>query len=212
LGLGLLCLAGCGLADYEARMAESQKRLQRTEEENAVLDEPLVMPTEVKDGVSLPLGNVFLRPPRGINKDSNNEAREQFFYAYPLRPTAAQPFSKMEIAFGPKNVEQDFGEVMFGYFQRLGKMDRKQPFQPPGRTLQFDVVEVELGQDRYVSVNVPRGIARSMALIYYYKIPANQKGSIQRVIQISLSTFGSDADVLKQQMAYQQGLRWTAPR
>jgi hypothetical protein len=193
-------------------MAESQKRLQRAEEENRVLDRPLVMPTEVENGVSVPLGNLFVRPPRGINDVSDNEPRDAIFYTYLPRPgSTAAPFSKMELAFGPKNKEQDFAEVVFGYFQRLGPLERTQrPIQSLGRTVQFDVAEVKLDRGAVASVNVPRGVSRSVALVYY--ILPNQKPIAQRTIQSSLETFACDGDVLKQHIAYQQGLRWSGLR
>jgi hypothetical protein len=106
-GLLLCCavLPGCGLADYEARMAEAQERVKRFERENSLLDEPLDIPTHkvtVKspDGQTfedqVPVARVFLRPPRGISKTAKNKdkAPGALFYQYPSRdaePNAAAP-------------------------------------------------------------------------------------------------------------------------
>jgi hypothetical protein len=59
--LVLLCLAGCGLGDYEARMLDAQKRGSVGEAERGLqanLDDPLQLPREAQE--------LFLRPPKGV--------------------------------------------------------------------------------------------------------------------------------------------------
>ena len=59
----LLALTGCGLADYEKKMREADARVQRFDEENRLLGDPLTLPTD-----HAPPVDVFLRPPRGVSK------------------------------------------------------------------------------------------------------------------------------------------------
>jgi hypothetical protein len=209
LGLGFLLLAGCGLADYEAKMAESQNRLQRFQEENKVLDEPLKMPNRLKDGEVVSAGNVFLRPPKGIKEVAEATPREEVFFTYlPRAGTAAGPFSRIEIAFGPEQQDKDFSEVVFGHFQGRGEMTRtRREVQSMGRRVVFDSGDVKMGQAGHISINMPRGCSRSVALIYY--ILPNQNPLAQPIIKTSLETFGCDADVAKQREADEKNLkRW----
>jgi hypothetical protein len=101
-GLWSLCaaLAGCGLTDYEARMAEAQARVARFDEENRQLDAPLSIPTraekvKVKENdkekevvVQKPLAEVFLRPPKGISRTAMNKDKPigGLLYRYPEAP------------------------------------------------------------------------------------------------------------------------------
>lgn len=68
----LVFAGGCGLADYEKRIDEQKEYLQRFDEENELLGQPLEMPTRtVKDDKGLRLETplpleFFLRPPKGI--------------------------------------------------------------------------------------------------------------------------------------------------
>jgi hypothetical protein len=98
-------LAGCGLDDYEKRMAEAQARVQRFDLENQVLDGPLEIPTRIvrtKQGdqeikTEVPIIEVFLRPPKGISrtiavvknpntgKDEKERPRGGFLYRYPRK-------------------------------------------------------------------------------------------------------------------------------
>jgi hypothetical protein len=213
LGLGLLLLAGCGLADYEAKMAESQKRLERIEKENKVLDRPLMMPTREEEGLSVSVGNIFVRPPRGIKEIADPNPRNVVFYVYGPRPEGASVhFSKMELAFAPEGKEEKFSEWVFGDFQGRGEVRRTQrQVQVSGKQVNFDVGEVNLGQFGFISINVPRGCSRPVALIYYL-LPNAKPVEFQPVIQISLETFGCDGDVAKQMDAYQKGLRWSGLR
>jgi hypothetical protein len=72
--LGLLLAAGCGLGDYEALMDAERARLKVFDEENLLLDKPLLMPVNLdpKEGKlaeqpALLRIKVFLRPPKGVS-------------------------------------------------------------------------------------------------------------------------------------------------
>lgn len=88
-GLLLLAipLAGCGLSEYERHMAEEQKRLDRLEEENKVLGDPLEYPNTRKDGdKTVYTASVFLRPPRGAENTKRYASPDlPLLYHYPVR-------------------------------------------------------------------------------------------------------------------------------
>src|SRR5258707_15411387 len=85
-GLLLMLVSGCGVGAYESKMLEAQARMKRFEEESALLDPaPLVIPqVEKKDGGKVPIANIYLRPPRGVNSEAANAAdpRLRLFYTY----------------------------------------------------------------------------------------------------------------------------------
>src|SRR5262249_5961235 len=72
--LGLLLAAGCGLGEYEQLMNKERDRLREFEDENRLLDKPLLMPVNLdpKEGKleeqpALLRIKVFLRPPKGVS-------------------------------------------------------------------------------------------------------------------------------------------------
>ncbi len=74
LGLVLVSLLGCGLADYEDKMRQTRTKLKYFDEEKRLLDEPVELPTrKVKDASGPgfhdePLAPIYFRPPMGIGK------------------------------------------------------------------------------------------------------------------------------------------------
>src|SRR5690349_5176332 len=60
----ILLAPGCGLADYEKKMAQAEARLQRFEDESRVLDVPLSVPLRPprEPGGKPTAFNLFLRP------------------------------------------------------------------------------------------------------------------------------------------------------
>src|SRR5258708_7608333 len=95
----LLAACGCGLGDYEGKMTAAQERLKRFEEEFRLLDGPLSVPTVEVKGSRVPVANLFLRPPRGIatQADNENDPRGRLLYTFRAR---SGPFAWMELAFG----------------------------------------------------------------------------------------------------------------
>src|ERR1700687_1458874 len=77
LAVALLALSpvGCGLADYEAKMAEEQARVRRIEEENKNLEDPVDIPSPPqKENDKDPRPpDFFFRPPKGIGRTANEK-------------------------------------------------------------------------------------------------------------------------------------------
>jgi hypothetical protein len=63
---GALLLAGCGLSDYLGQQSSEASRLQRWDEENKLLGDPLAMPEFPKKDGKAQTWDVFLRPPSGV--------------------------------------------------------------------------------------------------------------------------------------------------
>jgi hypothetical protein len=94
------CSAGCGLSDYEAKMAAEQARALRIEEENKFLDEPLGVPEKPEKDNDNRHADFFLRPPKGITRSVNKEPYGHLLYVYPS--TGSGNFEQVYIGFGKK--------------------------------------------------------------------------------------------------------------
>src|SRR5438876_4907175 len=95
----LVLVAGCGLAEYEAKMAEEQERLRYVDEENKWLEGPLRWPEKRetdKDGKGVPPSEIFLRPPRGIALAPDERPIGGLLYRY--RGSANPEVSEMFVA------------------------------------------------------------------------------------------------------------------
>jgi hypothetical protein len=76
LFVALLALTGCGVADYEKKMQDAEVRIQRFDQENRLLGNPLTFPP-------LPNGSPapdFLRPPLGIASVSQKDEAPPYHY------------------------------------------------------------------------------------------------------------------------------------
>ncbi len=78
-GLFAVAASGCGLGEYEAKLVEQQRRLERFDRENKDLGGPLELPT-VKD--EPPPVDVFLRLPKGVQTQPENKETPSPFYQY----------------------------------------------------------------------------------------------------------------------------------
>lgn len=194
----LLLAAGCGVSEYEAKMQETQRRVQRFDEESKLLDSPLTIPTPpAKDKNAPPPPLLFVRPPRGILPSANNEKepRNRILYTFPAKGVnAAGPFINMEVAVGDKS--KDFEAEVLRSFSPSGNLTQKQrQFKPPGRDpLTFQSTEFEEGQGHY-SVNLWRGQDHQVALVY--SIQRGQREKAAKALDASLESFAVGKDVGK---------------
>ena len=62
----MLATTGCGVADYEKKMQEAEVRIQRIDEENELLGDPLLVPATAQWTAAA----LFLRPPQGVDRPS----------------------------------------------------------------------------------------------------------------------------------------------
>jgi hypothetical protein len=189
----LLCalLGGCGLSDYEAQMKDTQARLQELDATNKLLDEPLVVPGS----------DVFIRPPRGIQKAPEGEPREGLLYHYPTRGSGAGPFLFVEVAVADAK-RADFGAEVLRRYPAAGDVLAFKPGTPRpagrGTPPKFDTHEFD-GDDATYSVNVYKGEKAQVAVAF--AITKGQRAAADVALNRSLESlaFGPDADRLRQE-------------
>jgi hypothetical protein len=197
---GIVFVSGCGLADYEKKMAQAEARLQRFEDESRVLDIPLSVPLRPakKPGGKPTAFNLFLRPPKGINNTAENEKepRNRLLFSYrPRGRTATGPFTLVELAIGDK--ETEFRAEVLGSFSGSGNTTSSvRALRPPGREpLTFETTEFDDGQHFY-SVNFWKNQTNQVAIVYW--VASAQKSQATTPIKMSLETFGFGIDAVKQ--------------
>jgi hypothetical protein len=188
--LGLL-LAGCGLAEYEARMKETQARLQEYDQTNKLLDEPVVLPG----------ADLFFRPPRGILKAAEGEPRDGLLYHYPARPSGTGPFLFVELAVVPSR--PGFAAEVLRHYSvadQLVAFAPGNPRPPEHRTPpQFDTREFE-GDDATYSVNVYQGAA-SQAVVTF-AVVKGRRAAADAALNRSLESLGLGADAERLRQEY----------
>ncbi len=149
-GLFLGTVLGCGLADYEDKMKQSQKKLERFDEEVRALDEPIQLPKKkVKDKDKgereEPIALIFLRPPRGIQPKASKP--EGDLYRFPrapqpgqqpaptpgATPSASSPF--LDVCVVWKSDKEDPDNFARSILQRFPSKDGKPLSTPPDREI-----------------------------------------------------------------------------
>jgi hypothetical protein len=189
----LLCLplSGCGLADYESQMRETQARLQELDHTNKLLDEPVVVPG----------ADLFLRPPRGIQKAPEGEPRDGFLFHYPTRGSGAGPFLFVEVAVAEAK-RPDFAAEVLRHYPAAGQVLAFAPGTPrpvDHRTPpKFDTHEFD-GDEATYSVNVYKGEKAQVAVTF--AIARGQRAAADVALNHSLKSlaFGPDADRLRRE-------------
>lgn len=171
-------------------MRETQARLQELDATNKLLDEPLVVPGS----------DVFLRPPRGVQKTPEGELRDGLLYHYPTRGSIAVPFLSVEVAVGDAK-RADFGAEVLRHYPAAGEVAHFAPGtpRPPGRSTppKFDTHEFD-GDEATYSVNVYKGEKAQVAVTF--AITKGQRPAADVALNRSLESlaFGADADRQRQ--------------
>ncbi len=188
----LLLAAGCGVSEYEKKMEETQRRVKQFEETSKLLDGPLTIPSPAAKEKGAPAPpQLFLLPPRGIQRTASNEKepRNRILYTFPPRGAAsAGPFLNVEVAVAEKS--KDFEtEVIRSYGPSGHLKQQKLRFDPPGReAVTFQSTEFEEGQAQY-SVNVWEGPNHQVAIVY--AIQRGQREKAEAALKKSLESFAA---------------------
>jgi hypothetical protein len=213
----VLPLCGCGLADYEAKMIDAQKRAQRLEEEARNLDEPLNMPTKKeKTGdveVEVPVADVFLRPPRGIGPTPDKNPVNSLIYRYGPRTAAptvpgtpassAKSFADIVavgLAFG--NNRPDFTKEVLNAFQPAGQVTRaNREVHHPDRPAVSVLEALEFDDARFsYSVYVGQGGTTQVAVVYW--ITKGHRSAVSTPLTFSLESLALGFDTFAARQAY----------
>ena len=177
-----LAAAGCGLSDYEKKMQEADARLQRFDAENALLGEPLALPT---GDAALP-ADLFLRPPKGIAK--NPEDPKQAPLRYPAKDGVC---TELYLWVGAK--DDDAAKLKQRVQAWLGQADVGwQPYvaQPPyGRpAVTFDWAQVVPANAAVFRAYVrPTASGAPVALVFKLAQPA--PSNADEALKMSLETY-----------------------
>jgi hypothetical protein len=193
-----LAVAGCGLSEYEALSLETQARVQRLNEENRVLGEPLKIPPS-KDDPDEPLARVFLRAPRGISREADASPRGGMMYTYPAQQTA-RDYVRVELAFG--SAQKDFAAAVLRNFEATASpTPRERQVQPPGRKSPstFTVHEFDDLQTSY-SINIYDQGHTQVAVVFC--LAKGRRDAVRKALDLSLESLAVDGDASAARKAY----------
>jgi hypothetical protein len=196
--LGLL-LAGCGVADYEARMKETQQRIKQYEEESKVLGAPVGLPSAKNEsGQLMTVASFALRLPLTVSNKPSPEARGGLYYDYMpavIPPMTAYPW--VSVAFG-KADDAKFAEAVMKWFTATGPVNVTQHttrLKVPFTRTTFE------NETHWHSINLYKGTSQQMVIIYV--VPKDKAQQAARAIDLSLDTFGIESTLNAAQKAYQ---------
>jgi hypothetical protein len=189
---GLLLSAGCGLQDYEAKMAFAQEHIEYLDKENQVLEGKQVLLPVKKDASgkvrkdSVPGTSVFFRPPKGIR--TNPETGEGLLATYPAQGKNV-PFQDVLIAVVQNMKFDTFKEQVLSELQLSSpqKSSRTIPL-PGGKQLHFDSYTEDqngLTTRAYFYNGTPPFLA---ALVFRSPSSGKANTNVQSTIDLSLGT------------------------
>lgn len=192
----LLCclslVAGCGVAEYEARLKAAQERIKRREDESKLLGPGITVP-QVKnmDGTSYPAVNMFLRLPKGLSTSPAAGPRLGLLHVYaPTQAGAAAPFAEVLIAYAKAGDAKFVEDVMKAFTASNTPTRTEFVAKPVGRPeTRFTRTSFESNQFFY-SVNHWAGTRQQV--IVAYVLNNAQRGTGARALDLSLETFGGE--------------------
>ena len=220
-------LAGCGLAEYEDKMVASQARVQRFDDDNKYLGEPLAVPlrkVKVKQGDDKeveqdePVAELFLRPPRGIDPkwDDKDKTQPGLFYHYKAAetgrggqpappgddPAAVGAFTDLYLAIASE--PKKFADRVVGHFPPAGPAtSRRLDVQPFGRQpLSFEVTDFDAKDKTHVAVNVLLGNRTNLAVVFKMKNYDKNRDALDEARRRCLESLALDQDAAKARLAY----------
>jgi hypothetical protein len=199
LTLGLLLGAGCGLAEYERKMAEEQERIRYLDEENKHLEAgPVRLPEKKEadpDAKTVQPAEVFFRPPKGIAL--NPDERPVVANLYRYRATGASPaFPEVFLAVskdGSGTFQQDILRSLGSSAATRGNKEIKRPGREP---LRFEMYKEPL---RELTFFFSRTDVYQVAVVFH----AAESAATTRVMDFSLGSLALGGAAGVQHRAYQ---------
>jgi len=193
-------ISGCGLREYEDKMERAQARYERFDKTSKELDQPIIPPVLFdKDGKPRP-NSFYLRPPKGINSQAENEKqpRGDLLYSYRLRSGASSPINLVEVAFPDERKE--FANDVLRFFPVSEKTVSRRTRTVKGpEPMTFHTYEIDDGTN-YYSVNIYKGKPAQAAIIFWST--PNQKAAANNRIDLSLETFGTGPSLERSQREF----------
>ncbi len=130
LVLPALLLPALGCGDYEGRMYDAQKRLERIDEENHYVEEMLDL-MKLENGKATPATDVFLRAPVGIRR-TPEEATWGILYRYVKQQGKDGPYKEVDAVVVPAD-QKDFENTVLQTVADLLPAARPQPYTRSAR-------------------------------------------------------------------------------
>jgi hypothetical protein len=205
IALAGIVLSGCGLSDYEAKMAAAQADVHRFDKENEYLAEPIEWPPETGVGKGPKEADLFFRPPKGIRqKAESSSADENKMYKYSAVDSKSA-FSQVEVGAVNEKEEGDLFEFLLVRFgadkDKVSHQDRK---VFGGRTLKVDAVRVESEGSSY-SIYGWRRDGYSFAVIF--KVNKSRKNEAsEEALRLSLESIAVGRDAAERRRTFTRAL------
>jgi hypothetical protein len=194
--VALLTVAGCGLDEYESRMASEMARLQRYDEEEKVLGEPLKMPKlpPKEQGKEPESWSVHLRPIRAVPSNPQEQLEGGLLARY--SSGSDLPCLFLGVGTGRK----EFAKDVLKLFPSSGKATSETvTLQAAGREIVVSRHTYDDAQSS-LSVNFVKRGDTELAIIYRV-----EKGELARhaaAIDMSLGTVAVDAEASRMRREY----------
>jgi hypothetical protein len=134
VGLALLSMVACGLADYERHIDDEQKRVKLIDEDNRLLDDALEMPVGVHQETKAPMpiwpAEIFVRPPKGVAAVPAKEGPYLFgsfeLYRYSGRPGVNVFLAVAAVGDKPAAKEETPEEFRYKVLKALSEFYRRE--------------------------------------------------------------------------------------
>jgi hypothetical protein len=220
LALPTVILAGCGLAEFEKRFEEQQKRIAEFDRENALLGDVLDLPgPKTSDDPKAPKDVrpwVYLRPPKGIQAKQPIVVADGLVYRFlktdaakggpPLPPKPGGPdpeFLEMSVAVAKDKRPGDFQDALYkqlGYPKpTASEIKRKDIVDGQKKLSYLQHVKQVIGNAKASDyIHVLDGGDHPIAIIY--RLPTDQADKLQAAMDASLRTLvlGDEAKKLRE--------------
>ena len=217
-------VGGCGFSDYEAKMVSEQERIHRIDLENKYLEDPIEWPakkesdkketskkeTDKKDGDKNHL-DVFLRPPRGIERKPLQQQRGTL-YEFPRSKNDTGPI--LGIWIGTAANQADFAKDVAKQFPAVGAVPPAVHVvrSVPGRDkpLEFDLVTFDDATSTFLRCMYKKGESQVAVVFHLEKMnklvvfSEDEKGDtdLTTKLRLSLETLAVDQDAGKSRAAF----------
>jgi len=136
-------MMGCGLADYEAKMAAAQAAVKQFDDENKYLEEyPIEWPPDKEGGKGAREADLFFRPPKGIGRRSDPTADDNHLYTYSAIKENSF-VSQVDVGVVQEKEEGDLFQYLLPRFGgEPDKVRHEEKKLAGGRTLKVDYVKI----------------------------------------------------------------------
>jgi hypothetical protein len=212
------CLAsGCGLADYEQKVAEQQRRIDYIDTENRYLGPPIAPPPRAMLGLTEtdpnapppapgPDFDIFLRLPNGISPQFDAAPFNGILYRY---RNQGSPFTEVLIATTASMSREDFWkEVVAGFGSYDTTTPKKESKERLGRTVEFESLGFTQGPPNQQTTyfvymySAQTGGSRPGVVAIIFAIPQSAAGNSEALTAMDMSlktlAIGSEAKQMRQ--------------